>query len=246
MNTTVDEKLLERIRKLQAKADSCEAIGSLAEAATFAAAVQNMLAKYNLSMEALRVDEWETQKLDLPEQGKRVKIWHQAIYEACADGYGVTVYYHRGSAKALFFGRPDNVRIAVYMAEVLIRTGTALGKRALWEKKYENKRQTGSFAVPEGFRRGWFYGFAVTIRERLLDLTRSESQLGVILYDASRLANAELHRRLKVQRQKTTVNTTIDLDAFRKGQEAAEQIALTPGVEGTPTTQRQLAAGSPA
>lgn len=247
MNTTVDEKLLERIRKLQAKADSCEAIGSLAEAATFAAAVQNMLAKYNLSMEALRVDEWDTTELSLKEQGKRIKIWQLIIYEACEKGYGVTQYFHPGSPVAYFFGRPANVRVAAYMAQVLIRTGTDLGKRALWEKKYANKRQTGSFAVPKGFQQGWYFGFATAIAKRLEELRRQDPGLGLVLYDASTAALDELKRRSpRMTFGEMASEMDVPREAYRQGLEAGQQIALTPGVEGTPTARRQLAAGASA
>ena len=54
-----DEKLIDKLKKIKAHADSAEKIGNEEEAYAFAAMLQKLLAKHNLDMSQI---EWEEKK----------------------------------------------------------------------------------------------------------------------------------------------------------------------------------------
>lgn len=94
------QKLLDRVRKLHAKAESAKALGSEAEAASFAAAVSKMLAKYKLDMSELEFSQMEKAEPVgegyVAGEGKRTRqLWAEVLAAVVADAH---FWSHHGRA----------------------------------------------------------------------------------------------------------------------------------------------------
>lgn len=124
--------LLERIKKLQAKAASCEAIGSFAEAEVFAAKVGELLARYKLSLvdvDALVQDTTnpfgEVRVYATPEEAKKVRhtrLWYaEALAKVVAEAHFCHRVLNSTACQVIFVGRQTDREISVYMFHYLMR-----------------------------------------------------------------------------------------------------------------------------
>lgn len=133
MSTHSESPLVAKIRKLMAKANDSAA--TEAEAATFAAKVQELLVANGLSMDSVReVNDAERGAIDRYSHDQRKNKWispsRQALLRAVCHYYMCeAVSPGRGSTQWTIVGRPHNVTVAVEMTDYLVKTTVRISNR---------------------------------------------------------------------------------------------------------------------
>lgn len=152
----MNEKLIAKIRALMAKAN--DKSGTEAEAALFAAKVQELLVANNLSMEHLREENTDSVgDTELPAARWQSPARRKLLRAVC--GYymcNAIAPYDKDDTWSII-GRPANAIVAVEMTDYLITTVVRLSN--------QHKRATGGNAID--FRRGAMLRLAV----RLIEMT---------------------------------------------------------------------------
>jgi hypothetical protein len=158
----ISDKLIKTIRALMAKA---EGTTNEHEAATFAAKVQELLSRHNLSMENVRAENDDsvdmfTQKDEFNSPARRRLFWAVCRFYMCKG-----VAPGRGGGHWTIFGRRHNVVVAVEMGQYLVRTVIRLSKDHARQWGAQNKDMID-------FRRGAF----IRLCERLDEMTARAMQ----------------------------------------------------------------------
>lgn len=193
---TADAKLLDRIRKLHAKAESCAAIGSDAEAQTFAAAVQKMLLKYKLSLSDLEMTRLEAEEPvgeQWTQSTKRHRVlWAERLAAAVAEAHFCRILVVRGSDAIILVGRETDRKIAEFVFTTLRRTAEELSdKEARRFRKQQRAIHGATLGRNENFREAWLAGFVHRISERYVaEMATARGSTGTALVRVDRATSA--------------------------------------------------------
>lgn len=178
------DKVIERVRKMWAKAESAKDIGSLAEAEAFAAAVQKTLAAYKLDMSILTVQQRQTQdplgKSYVHPQGEGVRKqkriwWIEELAQAVAMGHYCRLLVIPRSDTIVLVGRESDRAVAEYMLVLLTRLCTELCAQGYWKARYITFKETGSYNTQD-FKESFYRGFVNTIRQRYVELRNAQRE----------------------------------------------------------------------
>lgn len=171
-SVTDRDKLLDRIRKLHAKAESARALGNDAEALAFAAGVQKMLAKYKLNMSEL-----EMQTLDRVEpigqstvagEGKSKRVgWAELLASVVARAHYCRILVLPNSDSLVLVGRPTDRQVAEFVFTTLRRTADENSDRDARAFRRKQRATAGSTTgAARDFRAAWLDAFVARISER--------------------------------------------------------------------------------
>lgn len=173
MTQEVNEKLLDRIRKLHAHAESAKNLKNEAEAAAFAAKVQELLTQHKLDMSQLEFDQQDkdepigqTYIETSPTGHKKSRIaWREQLASAVAKAHYCRILVIPGSSKVLLVGRPVDRQIAEYIITTLSGLAEVMADAA-YVKYFYAKKAVGQVHEARGYRPAWLIGFVNTIRRR--------------------------------------------------------------------------------
>lgn len=239
--TTADmDKIIDRIRKLHAKAESAKEIGSFEEAAAFAAAVEKMLMKYKLSQSTLTFDEKEAEdplgahwlnwdKQEGMKTNKRRINWISALTMTVAEAHFCKLVFSRKSSNIIIFGREQDRAVCEYMCVMLVRLGIDLADKAYRKKRYETWKK-GRLEEAHGFREAFLFGYVTRLEERYAAMRAEEVKLhgpGVAIVVQRSSEEVEKYRdsQMDVQ-QKTTKIKADHREGIDQGRAAAEKVNL--------------------
>lgn len=177
----IDPKILERIRKLHAHAESAQAIGNEQEALTYAAAVRQMLEKYELDMSDVEFAQHQQEEpikshvvrpwdFGLAKKAKR-QPWEVSLGMAVAEAHQCDIIFDRGANSMLLVGRRTNRMVAEYMLITLLRAAEDLADKA-YTKEFYRCRDEGDVKQARGYRRAFLIGFVRRIGERYQEEVR--------------------------------------------------------------------------
>jgi hypothetical protein len=212
-NVTDRQKLLDRVRKLHAKAESAKAIGNEAEALAFAGAVQKMLAKYRLSLDDLAMEELERNEpieseWNFDDPIKKRAPWYEALASVVARAHFVRVFFStRGSAHLYLVGRATDRKIAAFVIHTLARTADELSDTAARKFRKAQRRSVGATTSENrNYRTAWLNGFVERIAERYREeeasIEREQKSSGgtsLVLVQKNALAQIDAHIALTVK-----------------------------------------------
>ena len=165
----MDEKIIDRIRKVKALADA----GTEGEAANAASGLARMLHKYNLTMVDLEMPE-EAMIEQFVAYGQQTKaVWKTRLASTIAKVTFCKVIL--SGTNLHFIGRQSDLEVAVYLTQTLLSKieGMAFTKtheyveefKSLWG--YSPLRISGS-RHPKSWRTSWVLGATVTVQASLL------------------------------------------------------------------------------
>jgi len=248
MTEAEQETLIEKIRKLQAKAN--DASVSEAEAALYAQKVAELLQKHNLTEAALEIPSGEDQEVteDRMYNSKTGDPWAQQVAWALAKLYFCDIYLTKlgQKTKVVFVGKPHNIQVAMSMTEWLIKT---IGRLANdYAKSPEAKRDFDwTFTrARNGFERGAGERMRQRINQMHREQTRAEpvrndrgnpGNLPALYQDESKLIEA-YKEKLKLAKGRGRGSDTSGGHAAR-GAAAANSISLNAQV-GSKSSTRML------
>lgn len=179
------ERVVDKVRKLHAHAESAAKIGNEAEAQAFAAKVQELLDHYKLSMSSI---DWEKRDendpikmhmIDWTKYGRKVKrariAWLESLADIVAAAYHCKIAVTPGTNYITLVGRGSDREVAEYMIAFL---ASALDRISLEEygKAYDAAAAEGFPERARGFRDSFRQGFVRRLRERFDETLRREKQ----------------------------------------------------------------------
>lgn len=169
---TDKDKLIDRVRKLLAKAKSAKEIGSDAEAAAFAAGAQKMMAKYKLEMSDV---EFTTMEREEPIGDERVRgtgkrsraAWSEHLASVVARAHYCRILVLPGSDDIILVGRPTDRAVASYVFTTLRDYAERTSDRDARSFRKQQRSQIGAtIGDNKNFRAAWLTGFVRRISER--------------------------------------------------------------------------------
>jgi hypothetical protein len=179
-------EILEKIKKLNAKAESLKSLGSEEEAQVFAEAVRKLLDKHDLAMTDLQFEQMkkiepiERYTFDWSDHGLKDKfvkvVWQEALASLVAKAHNTRVYARSGEGNKIgLLGRKSDCQIAEYMIVTMVRTAESIADKEYVRYFYECKNK-GDVTLARGFRASWLTGFVTRIRERYEEMAQIAKQ----------------------------------------------------------------------
>lgn len=172
-----EQRLLDKLQKLKAHAESAEKIGSMEEAEAFAAMLNRLLLKHKLEMtdidlkreeESEPIQEFDIDYTKYPDiEVKKVRIeWQERLAGIIARAHFCRIVVNRYSSRIGIIGRKSDVEIAEYMIITLIRATLNLAKKEHSKYAWECYKVDKSTARARGFKRSFIDAFIRRIDER--------------------------------------------------------------------------------
>jgi hypothetical protein len=177
------ERIVARVRKLQAKADSLREIGSHAEAEAFAAGVAKTLLKYRLSMSdidfAAYVDAEPMGKVDVNDLGTvRRQLWYCRLAHVVAKAHDCRAINHGSQDSAItIYGRPTARELAVYVLSMLVHDCERERRKAYGAAKAAG-RYMGGFNG--SFRESYVHHIAERYRDERASMERTATGTAMV------------------------------------------------------------------
>lgn len=174
------EKILDKLAKLKASAESEAKIGNVAAAEAFASALNAMLLRHELSIEDVKLkaeDDPIVEHLVDPRKhglkfGRSRVGWQETLAGVVARNHFCKILVHTGTNYVTFVGTKTHVAVAEYAYGVLAGAADRMSfqARAEWWKT-----ECGGAHIKSGnYRASWLTGFIFRIDERLREARARE------------------------------------------------------------------------
>lgn len=178
------EKVIAKLIKMQATKDSEKALGNVAAAEAFAAAINRMLLENELSPSDVEyakageddpVIQVEVKLKDYGIESKRTRVaWQETLARMVAKAHLCTFLIQRGTNRIIFVGTKSHALVAEYAFGTLVPAAEKMSLKARHDYRNELRAQHGIAegkslrGIKEGFgfREAWLDAFAKRIGER--------------------------------------------------------------------------------
>lgn len=238
------EKILDRIRKLHAKAVSAKQMGSSAEAEAFSAKVSQMLAEHRLNLSDLEMTEMERQEpvaegLVNTGMGRKRVAWVENLVGTVARAHFCRILVVSGSSTYYIVGRKSDREVVEWMVSWLIPW--------VWDKSFKEmhaarkrEKAAGNFYGARGFRISYLNGFVSRLGERFREMraqVETEARAGGKGTALIRLNNADQAVASYVAEKYTKTASSVgqrtrNASGFAAGRKAADGVSLNRPVGG--------------
>jgi hypothetical protein len=236
----INEKVIDKIRKLHAKAESCEKIGSQAEAEAFAAMVNQLLIRHNLSMASVEwaqrneedpiIKEWvDFQAYNIDIKYRRVQ-WSEQLASLICQAHFCKLLLSNNSNQLCFVGHKTNREVAEYLFVTMYRLATVLSEKAYVAYFYEC-RGNGDVTLARGFKSAWLYGFLQGLRERFdqerkaVNVPVNSSAL-VKVNQTLGMVEKWLNQNIKAKMARGLNQFKFNNEGVKRGKQAAADVSL--------------------
>lgn len=242
----MENRMLEKLKKLIKKQESAQAIGSIAEAETFATKIQELLAKYNLDMADVDMtdDEREDNMTEeymrsmLPVIGGESAL---DILHAIAKFNWCHVYSIGGKShdKMVIIGTKANVEVCKYIYEIVSRVFVDKCKECFKKYVKEEEYLFEDRDKPVGYdtyARVFIKGAAKGLRDKLRAeqekfVTKNENAFAVMTTNSVMLKeHAKTLGKMQPTRKSNLSNVS---GAFYSGKKVGSNVSINKGVTGT-------------
>jgi len=238
--TEIEEKVIDKIRKLHAKAESCEKIGNQAEAEAFAAMVNQLLIRHNLSMASVEwaqrgeedpiAQEWlNFRAYDIELKHRRVQ-WSERLASIICKAHFCKLLISSNTNELCFVGHKTNREVAEYLFVTMYRLATILSEKAYVAYFYEC-RGNGNVTLARGFKSAWLYGFLQGLQERFNEERRqvdvpANSTALVKINQTLAVVENWLNKNVKSKTAKGLNQFKFNPEGIQRGKQAAADISL--------------------
>ncbi len=237
----MNQKLLDRIRKLLRHERSAREIGNIHEAAAFAARIQEYVDRYNLNLSAIDIDE-QAATFGVEDTTFRVReFWKQGIISSIATANGVIalqkIEIDRITGRRVRTGYVTLSGTAVDRAVVLelFDYFVELGKHLAnaWRREVDaGRKHRGDFLAGYGHTLGnrILQKHEETIAASTADISPTDGRSTALVFVGNKLqlAREALEAVGKIcDRESEPPPRKVNIAAFAAGQEAGNSVALT-------------------
>lgn len=169
------DKLVDRIRKMHAKAESAKQLGNEAEAFAFASAVSKLLLKHNLEMtdveaaiqeqqDPVKAHYFRPDDFGLPKKKTRV-LWSELLAHVVADAHMCGILPVHKSNQILIIGSRSNRQACEFMIVFLTRYAIEHSEKD-YVKEFYRCLNAGDVKQARGYKAGWLMGFVTRLATR--------------------------------------------------------------------------------
>ena len=260
MSAEGQEKIIDKLRKIMAHAESAAKIGNAEEATAFAEMFQKLLAKHKLEMTDV---EWNKMEEDEPVleqyvnykrwdetfQARRTRVaWSERLSSIIAVAHYCQIVVLQGSNQLKLVGRKTDVA----MAEFLIVTMQRLVEKISLREAHAHRlacRKSATHYAPR-FRESFIQGFVTRLAERFDEAKRAQegsSSTALVRVNKAALAVKNfIDAKMNNGGYKTAAivrgGRGYSPEGRERGRKAADEINLKPNVvnSGSPTATRQM------
>ena len=246
----MEERIIEKVKKLIELQHGAEAIGSLEEAANAAEKVQTILMKYNLELADVtnHVNKTKEEILRFQEKGifakKNEGQWIYHLYSMLSRynfcGIILSGFWDNGKKNSYvnIIGTKENVEVVKFLGEILEERIRILCRRAYnSEGKYYEKN-------PNAFRRAYYEGAVMGINDQLEEAKQRAMQVNIkvtalVLATDKKINNAitQMFPNLgKGKRSRTLSSEAGGAMGYRDG----KTISINKGINGSNDTPHYL------
>jgi len=181
--TDDQQKIIEKIAKIKAHAESAETIGNEAEALAFSEMMQRLLLKHKLSMTDLEYAKLEKEEpvgpyeIDFKKHGvkyKKTRIdWAEKLASIIAKAHFCRIVVHSGSSHITLIGRASDAAVAEWMIVTLQRSLDRMSYLAAgaFNRQCHRENRVGDH---HGFRRAFIIGFVARLAKRYEDEVKAQ------------------------------------------------------------------------
>lgn len=247
----MEEKILEKIKKLINKSESAEKIGSIKEAEAFSAKVQELLAKYNLEMS--QIDFTEKTEIDniVEENMKRwfSNIGGDSSYDVMrvvAEFNWCRVYNFGNHSHNLMriIGKPENVEVCKFIHDICCKVFIAESRVA-----YKNYVKNEEYLMDgvrkpvawDTYARTFLKGCSKGLRVKLeseQERFKNENEGAYGLIKVNDAALVEYATKWKSRRGRATSVSRIG-DAYNKGVNVGRNVSINKGLKTNSSTSNK-------
>lgn len=178
---TSTERVMDRIRKLQAMADGASDVGNQEEALAFASKVQELLLEHKFTMSEVmfrRLDQddpmgespFNPDELGLRKTKSRL-LWREMLGDAVGKAH-FCQFFIVGKSAYCYAGRESDRQVACYMFAYLISAAESLARKGYRKQRRNNRENT------RGFKVAFYHAFAEAIQERYWNREREIREKG--------------------------------------------------------------------
>lgn len=235
---TDTNKILDKIRKLNAKAESCKEIGSEHEAQAFAQMVNKLLNEHQLEMTDLQFEETrksepvdrmmvDWKKYEVKTRLQRIK-WIERLAMLVAQAHTCRILVIPGSSHIILVGTKTNREVAEYVLVTLVRTAEKIAD-AEYVKFFYEMRDRGTVERARGFRAAFLDGFVERIGSRFDEekRRRDSNSTALVRYNTA-AADLELFmKNLKGTKKATSLTKSrVNYEGYKRGVQKANDMDL--------------------
>lgn len=229
-----DEKIIDKLRKLKAMADSAKDVGNEAEAQAFGSMVQTLLARHRLDASEI---EWEREQREelvtivanRTDRRRKKQEWETMIAIHVARSCSCVPFEYRGSALTGFRGLKLDVEAAREAYLYLVKAAEHLAEREYVAFFHQMKR-LGKVERARGYKGSWLTGFVLRLGLRYRENERAiQSQLAGTALIRLTSALARVQKEVKDSGVKNTaheVKPPSNYLGYRHGQASANKVKL--------------------
>jgi hypothetical protein len=237
------EKLIDKLRKMQAARDGEAKLGNAEAAEAFAAAINRLMLQHEISemdlKTAVRNDTDEIVRLwvDLRKYGiKRVQkrvAWQERLAGIVAQAHLCRIFVTLGSNSITFVGTKAHAEVAEFMYGTLVPLVEKMSQKAYADFWWSLKNDTGSTAKASGYRAAWINAFVTRISERLrlerrsvVDEAANSGQALMRLDNALARVDSYIKQVSTGSASAVTGRRAYHADGARDGRAAADRVKL--------------------
>lgn len=226
--------ILDKIRKLIKHERSARSIGSIHEAAIFAAKIQELLDQYNLQMSDVDYQEARsTVNSDKILFARELNFWRRSFLAFIANLQGCHIVH--GGGFFIVVGNEIDRLLVVDLFIYFEGLGTHLADRSAreWQQTAEYRRKRKKALHTRDYKNSFLLGYSSAVSKRMKEernKVRESSETGLI-YIGNKLADAQEWTRDNIAtrqiRNLAPKSDRFKIDAHRRGVAAGRSVAMT-------------------
>lgn len=223
-----NEKIIDKIRKLEIQSQSAKKIGNEEEALAFAEKVQKLMAQYQVEMSQLEIKEEPIYVEHIPWNNfghkfvNRRQSWIELLSYLVAKQHSCKIVVYPKTNIIKVYGTEINRKIAIHIIGSIVTYINTLANKE-YSKFYYECKKTNELHLAKGFKKSFLFGFIKTLQDRYEQMS-DERALQVIGKELIRVE--EYMKDMNFGKASQLNNNIYNYDGFQKGQEAGNTVDI--------------------
>lgn len=244
----MQEKIIDKLRKLLAHKESAEKIGSIQEAEAFAARISKLLSDYKLEMsnissnqeveENIEREFVDLESLGIPQTMRKDNLLVTLANIIAKANFCLAVSLPK-SNRFYLIGKKTDKQIALYIFHLLYRASRDMAE-AEYRREYYKYKIRGEEDKMKGFKKSYLHGFNLAIHERLRkqEVERTQEE-GLILKSELDKVIKWTNQHMKLKNVKSNLNLSNEA-AKNKGYAYGKSVAINRAVNSSGQSAKML------
>jgi hypothetical protein len=250
---TAQEKILDKLAKIQRHAESAAKIGNEEEANCFAVMLQQLCLKHKIAMTDIELEEMNTEEPieehTMDYEAGKVKLkharnaWQQRLASIVAHAHFCRILIHTGSNRITLVGRKSDTAVAEYLFMTLCRALNKIAQQA-HDKEYREHTKTGTTFGMKGFKRSFIDAFVTRLDQRFdeeKETVTSTSSTALVRVEQADAQVEDFMKQYTSTASALSRNRHFNSAGIKAGRAAANEVNLKgSGITAGTSSQRQL------